>query len=412
MRCPCRPGPCGGVAAGGFFSVALKSDHTVLAWGDNQFNQTLIPSDATNVIAISAGRGHVLALKSNGSVEAWGSDIYGQCDVPAGLTNVAGVLAGWNYSLARRADGTVQAWGADDAGQTDVPAGLNHVMALAANMEYCLALKSDGTVVAWGAAPQPPAGLTGVKAIAAGEDHCLALLSDGTIAAWGSDDSGQTDVPAGLTAITALGAGWNYSVALAGRGISPGVPNISGPSWATGGAFSGTGPQPSKQILRSSVQERSVRPDLDSFVSGVRHWPVHPVDRPRPGSFKPLLPGAGTLACSKRVGEARRFWTVASPLACCFPGCVSLRKKAPASRTQSIRFARDLSGDEAVRRLTEFAQRMECGACSRCFPGWVSPSARKRRQAGRSPYASRDDEHGSESSQQSDCVPQQDVTGL
>ncbi len=71
------------VAVGGAFSVALKSDGTVLEWGMNWCGQlgngsnldTSSPVRAarlTRVVAIAAGDQHTLALKADGSVWAWG----------------------------------------------------------------------------------------------------------------------------------------------------------------------------------------------------------------------------------------------------------------------------------------------------------------------------------------------------
>lgn len=208
------------VAAGAFFSAAVKQDGTVVAWGDDQWGQCRVPARLANAVAISSGRAHSLALRSDGSVVAWGSDIYGQCDVPPLATGVRQVVARWNYSLALRNDGAVIAWGVNDAGQTNVPAGLNNVVYVDGNESYCLAVKSDGTVVMWGQGPGVPGGLNNVVAVAAGDDHALALRSDGSVVAWGGNEAGQQAVPNGTKA-QAVAAGWRYSLAIGG---SPGAP--------------------------------------------------------------------------------------------------------------------------------------------------------------------------------------------
>lgn len=82
-----------------------------------------MPPTLSNVIAISAGYRHNLAVKSDGTVVAWGDNGHGQCNVPPTLNNVVDVAAGTYHSLALKSDGTVVAWGyASSAGETAVPA--------------------------------------------------------------------------------------------------------------------------------------------------------------------------------------------------------------------------------------------------------------------------------------------------
>jgi hypothetical protein len=156
-------------------------------------------------------------LKSDGTVVAWGDNTYGQCDVPFGINSATNVLAKWNYSLALLANGTVTAWGVNDAGQANVPVGLTNVVAVSGAVDYCVALKSDGSIITWGKAPGVPAGLGAASAIAAGDTHTLAITA-GKVVAWGDDSSGQIDVPSSINQPLAIGAGWNYSIALSGMG--------------------------------------------------------------------------------------------------------------------------------------------------------------------------------------------------
>jgi alpha-tubulin suppressor-like RCC1 family protein len=77
------------VSAGLQFSVALKNDGTVWAWGLNDVGQ-LGDGTTTNrtrpvqvkglgdVTAIAAGTGHSLALKRDGTLWAWGGNSLGQ----------------------------------------------------------------------------------------------------------------------------------------------------------------------------------------------------------------------------------------------------------------------------------------------------------------------------------------------
>ncbi len=225
------------IAAGAEFSLALRWDGVVVAWGDDTYGQSGVPADLGGVIAIAAGGSHSLALKRDGTVVAWGAggpgqagdQNYGQATVPSGLSGVVAIAAGGSHSLALRQDGTVVAWGLNGNGQASVPTGLSGVIAIAAGAAYSLALQQDGTVVAWGdnyyGEATVPADLMGrgVVAIAAGPDHALALQKDGTVVAWGLGgpggqpgypNCGQATVPSGLGGVVAIAAGYLHSLAL------------------------------------------------------------------------------------------------------------------------------------------------------------------------------------------------------
>jgi hypothetical protein len=233
------------VAAGGYHSLALKSNGTVVGWGTNQFGQATPPAGLTGVVAIAAGADHSVALTSDGRVTQWGlfmpplsgivaiaagvsytlalrsdgtivgygNNGSGKATPPEGLNGVIAIAAGLDHSLALKSDGTVVGWGANDYGQTNVPAGLTGVVGIAAGWWYSLALKSDGTVVGWGATTTPE-GLNGVVAIAAGFFHSLALKTDGTVVGWGYNYYGQATPPANLTGVGAIAAGGYHSLAV------------------------------------------------------------------------------------------------------------------------------------------------------------------------------------------------------
>ncbi len=266
------------IAGGVDFSLALKTDGTVLSWGSDTYgalgddvpiaakNTPVAVAGLTNVVAIASGSGHSLVLKQDGTVMAWGRDTNGQLGddaaiankstpVPvAGLTNIVAIAAGGFHSLALKQDGTVMAWGYDgegelgnDAATVNQPtpvavAGVSNVVAIAAGAFHSLALKQDGTLVAWGFDGSGQVGdgantdnkttfvsvlnATNIIAIAGGEQHSLALRSDGTMLAWGADNFGQLgddasqankDSPVvvpSATGITAIAAGDYHSLAV------------------------------------------------------------------------------------------------------------------------------------------------------------------------------------------------------
>ncbi len=242
---PSSPTPT--VAGGEYFSLALKDDGTVWAWGRNNHGQLGDASttqrtspvqvkgpggtgNLTNITAIAAGKEHSLAVASNGSVYAWGNNSQGQLGdgtttertTPvqvSGLTNVIAVAAGWGHSLALKNDGTVWAWGDDGSGQ----------------------LGNSGTDTTDHYTPvqvvdQSDNNLTGVIAIAAGNYHSLAVKSDGTVWGWGNNDKWQigddartfqvnlrASQLAGLENITAIAGGLYHSVFVQDNGTAWGL---------------------------------------------------------------------------------------------------------------------------------------------------------------------------------------------
>src|ERR1700733_10970446 len=128
--------------------LAFAGNH-VVAWGDDTLGETNVPAAAINVQAVAAGNGFSLALKSDGTVIAWGNSL--DTNVPVGLSNVVAIAAGTGQSLALKSDGTLVAWGYPRSpSYTNIPPGLSNIVAIACGSEHNLALKADGTVFGWG----------------------------------------------------------------------------------------------------------------------------------------------------------------------------------------------------------------------------------------------------------------------
>ena len=275
------------VAAGGRHYLALLSGGTVEAWGDDTFGQLgdgtasangdseapLKVSGLSGVTAVAAGEEHSLALLSNGTVMAWGDNQEGQLGdgtttnsaspvKVSGLTGVKAIAAGSLFSLALLKSGTVMAWGDNEEGQlgngtqndSDVPvpvSGLSGVTAIVGGGQFALALLSNGTAKSWGdnesdqlgdgqdvsvqptsTTPVAVSGLSGAVAVVAGFEHALALLSNGTVVGWGGNEFNQlaqpndfpggisdSDVPiaiSGLSRVTSISAGALFSLAVSG----------------------------------------------------------------------------------------------------------------------------------------------------------------------------------------------------
>jgi alpha-tubulin suppressor-like RCC1 family protein len=285
------------VAASGYFSLALRSDGTVWVWGDNRAGQlgrgTTSNHEVTparvrglaGVTKISAGGSFVLALRSDGTVRAWGDNRRGQLGngttassplpvTVTGLSRVTGISAGYDASIATRTSGisaitSVWTWGGNDVGQlgdgtltsrstprrvTGLPvriagisagggfAGVLGTGGTSAGGGFAAVLGADGTVWAWGddsagqlgnAPSSTPvtrpvntigAG-SGITRLSAGDFHMLALKSNGTVLAWGGNAYGQlgngSTAPVtgpvqvtGLTNATQVSAGAEFSLAV------------------------------------------------------------------------------------------------------------------------------------------------------------------------------------------------------
>ncbi len=84
------------VAAGTRHTAVLLTNGMVTIVGDC----TTAPSSATNVLQIAAGHRFTVALKNDYTLVAWGDNALGQTNVPSGLTNVQSIACGPNRTVA------------------------------------------------------------------------------------------------------------------------------------------------------------------------------------------------------------------------------------------------------------------------------------------------------------------------
>jgi len=190
----------------------------VRAWGSDAKGQVASAPAGDNFVAVAAGDAHGLALRSDGTIVAWGQNNYGQCTVPPGI--YAAIAAGADFSLAIRTGGRLVAWGRDSDGQVShVPAGDDFV-AVEGGESFAVALRQDSSLAAWGSdrwgqvsgMPKDK----GFRAIGAGDCHAVALRSDGSLASWGYW-AATTGMPRDRT-LMAVSAGGNFCVALRNDG--------------------------------------------------------------------------------------------------------------------------------------------------------------------------------------------------
>ena len=123
------------IAACQNYSLALQSNGVIWSWGDNNMGQlgtgssdshNSVPTPIvfpTNIVKIAAGYTHVLALGSDGTVWAWGDNTYGELGIPSIVgdtnqpnnipfeTNIVSISAGSSSSFVIDSNEHVWGWG-------------------------------------------------------------------------------------------------------------------------------------------------------------------------------------------------------------------------------------------------------------------------------------------------------------
>ena len=179
------------VSGGDDYSLAMKSDGTLYAWGKNDRGQLGIGStdnettprqvgNAGDWKAIAAGGKHSLALRSDNTLYAWGGNLFGELgngENNANLTDTSkdktapiqigtdsdweAISAGGYYSLALKDTGELYTWGHNEVGQLGLGDNTNRNRpekvgsdndwkTVSAGFAHSLALKNDNTLYAWG----------------------------------------------------------------------------------------------------------------------------------------------------------------------------------------------------------------------------------------------------------------------
>ncbi|MGE8556635.1 MAG: T9SS type A sorting domain-containing protein [Chryseobacterium jejuense] len=277
------------LSAGGEYSLGIKTDGTLWAWGNNQNGQlgdgtsisTNVPiqiGTANNWVKIAAGSSHALAIKADGTLWAWGKNEYGQLGdgtkmnrfTPTQIgtgTNWQSISAGLYSSIAIKTDGTLWGWGHNYYGQlgdgTISPKTVPTQIGTATNwqnvqtgLSHTLAIKTNGTLWAWGynSTGQLGDGTTLEKytptqigadanwqSIDVGNMHSVALKTDGTLWAWGYNTSGQvgdgTNVYKNIP--TQIGTASNWQNISAGGNFTF-ANKTDGTLWSWGSAVNGT----------------------------------------------------------------------------------------------------------------------------------------------------------------------------
>ena len=177
------------LAAGYFYTCALKSDGEVVCWGSGAIGdgtplalRAVVPA-VTGAIAVASGGGHVCAAMGVGGIKCWGDNSSGQLGngiggsqlVPVSVFDPQGLLS-----------------------------GVSRIAMEAKNTCAVRANPANGQVICWGSvAPNintytPPTARGSstqlISAISGGWEHTCALLADGSMECWGGNLFGQLGI--------------------------------------------------------------------------------------------------------------------------------------------------------------------------------------------------------------------------
>ena len=234
------------VASGKDFKIALKTDKTAWAWGNNSHGQ-LGTNTSTNISApsqinnnnlkeyaeISAGSRFTASIKTDGSLWCWGENKFGQlgnntandksspvqtCDLSTGWYKIS---CGYDFMGGIKNDGSLWMWGNNlkytlgDATKTPQSSPVqtyrygNNWLDIACGKEHVVALDRNGWFAGWGSNIKGQLGFSAVlldyidfpyfsyveksvyRIVKAGDFFTAGIKNDGTLWLFGENESGQ-----------------------------------------------------------------------------------------------------------------------------------------------------------------------------------------------------------------------------
>ena len=182
------------VSSGNYFTLGLRTNSTLWAWGNNQNGQLGDNTDVSRSSPVSVvggftdwcqvaapvgGTQAVSAVRTNGTLWSWGYNTHGQLgdnttvaksspvSVVGGFTDWCRVSRGY-HTIALRQNGTIWAWGYNNKGQL-----------------------GDNTTVNKSSPVSVIGGFTDWCQLSAGSKHSLGVRTNGTAWAWGYNNNGQ-----------------------------------------------------------------------------------------------------------------------------------------------------------------------------------------------------------------------------
>ncbi len=208
------------VTAGWGHTVGLRGDGTAVAVGSNMYGQCDVsgwtdirlpdapaePKPLTQAPPLSwetwwnpiaVGKGHTVAIRSDGTVAAAGDNSEGQCNV-AGWTDVVTVSTLTYLTVGLRRDGTVLSAGVEKSLVPTILSSWTEIVNIVVGSLDVVGVRSDGTVVATGVTGETQSildGWTDIVEVGYGSDFIYGLRRDGTVVCTGETEATSwTDV--------------------------------------------------------------------------------------------------------------------------------------------------------------------------------------------------------------------------
>ncbi|MDW3650119.1 MAG: HYR domain-containing protein [Bacteroidia bacterium] len=246
------------------YSLALKNDGTIWAWGRNHIGQLGIGSSVDQAspvqvgtdndwIFVESGKYHCIALKSNGSLWGWGTGLglgIGTSS-PQNSPLQIGTDSDWiefsagsSYSLGLKSNGTLWAWGTNSFGELGIGSNSQQLSPvqvgtdtdwafISASNIQSFALKSDGSLWSWGHNHRGQLGIgstvqqtspvqigtdTDWAVVSGGWWHGMAIKNNGTLWGWGQSVNGQLGISPGADQLVPIQVGSDTDWAAISRG--------------------------------------------------------------------------------------------------------------------------------------------------------------------------------------------------